>query len=131
MRSTQNNSPKKNIDTFFINIDLGNSKKINHHVRSNDGESKSNSNISHAYKNSRSQNISFPEADHEKNRPSHTKRRWQKILIENETKKINRQKEFEKIDLYDSSDDFIGYSGSSETESYPNIKERNLSENKK
>ena len=66
MRSTQNNSPKKNIDTFFINTDLGNSKKINHRVRSNDGESKSNSNISHAYKNSRSQNISFPEADHEK-----------------------------------------------------------------
>ena len=58
-----------------------------------------------------------------KNRPSHTKRRW--------LKKINRQKEFEKIDSYDSSDDFIGYSGSSETESYPNIKERNLSEKKK
>ena len=133
MRSTQNNSPKKNIGTFFNNSALGDLQKIDHRVRPNDGESKSNSNVSHAYKHSRRQNIRFPEADHEKKQANSHKDEVanKKIKIENENKKINGEKKFEKINSYDSSGDFIGYSGSSETESYPNITKSNLLQKKK
>ena len=93
MLSTQNNSTiNKNIDTFVNNSALSDSQKIDHRGHSKDGESKSNSNVSHAYKHSRSQNISFPEADHEKKQAkSHNEEvANKKIMIENKT--INERK---------------------------------------
>ncbi len=67
MRATQNYSiPKSNGNTVAKNPASTDLNKVNSHTNSNNGKSKSSTNLKGEHQRSENQNTSFPESDHKK-----------------------------------------------------------------
>ena len=114
------------------NSALPNPKNVNSQTNSNNEKSKFTTNLKDEYQRSGSQNMSFPESDHQKNQVAPHKKDVATKQAKIESKNINfhDKKEFEKIQSQDSSETTISYSHNSNTKSSANIKKNDLLQEK-
>ena len=134
MRATQSYSiPKSNGNAVSKNSALPDPKKLNSQTNSNNGKSKSTTNLKGEHQRSRNQKKSFPESDHQKNQEKPHKKNVEnkQAKIKNENINSYDKKEYEQIQSHDSSEANISYSYSSNTKSSANTKKNDLLKEKK
>ena len=134
MLAAQNPSiPKSNSNAVSKNSALPNPKKVNSQTNSNNGKSKSSTNLKGEHQRSENQNTSFPESDHQKKQvaPHNKDVAKKQAKIKSEHINLHDKKEFEKIQSHDSSETTISYSYNSNTKSSANTKKNDLLKEKK
>jgi hypothetical protein len=133
MQATQNfSTTNRNGNAVPKNSALPDPKKLNSPTNSKYDKSKPTKSLKGEHQRSRSQNMSFPESDHQKNQVAPHKKDVAKkqAKIESENINFHNKKEFEKIQSQDSSETNMSYSHSSETDSYANTKKSDLLQEK-
>ena len=133
MQATQNfSTTNRNGNAAPRNLALPDPKKVNSPTNSKYGKLKSTKSLKGEHQRSGSQNMSFPESDHQKNQVAPHKKNVAKkqAKIKSENINFHDKKEFEKIQSQDSSETTISYSHRSETESYANTKKSDLLQEK-
>jgi len=134
MQAAQNSLiPKSSGNAVTKNPASTDLNKVNPHTNSNKEKSKYTTNLNGEHQRSGSQNISFPESDHQKNQvePHNKDVAKKQAKIKSENINLHDKKEFEKIQSHDSSETTISYSHSSNTKSSANIKKNDLLKEKK
>jgi hypothetical protein len=127
MQAAQNSLiPKSNGNAVTKNPASTDLNKVNPHTNSNNGKSKSTTNLKSEHQRSGNKNTNFPESDHQKKQVApHNKDVAEKqAKIKSENINRNDRKEFEKIQSHDSSETTISYSHSSGTKSSANTKKK-------